>query len=246
VSTRRPSVRFFAATLFVGTAIATAMPATPASAQFLDFLFNRSRPAAPPPSVSAYAPAPSYSPFDRGRERAPAPRESASPSGGSVVYCVRLCDGRYFPIQRSRTTNAAQLCSSFCPAATTKIFSGGKIDHAVAGDGSRYAGLPNAFAYRERVVEGCTCNGRDAYGLVNTMAAADDPSLRRGDIVATNSGFVAYNGGSRAHAEFTPVASYPGVSSEWRQQLSETRIAPSNATPVPAEAILDRRAQLAR
>jgi hypothetical protein len=224
-------------------ALAVAMPATPASAQIFNFFFGSPRPATPPPAVSAYvSPYPGHGPADRD----PARREHATPSGPSVVYCVRLCDGRYFPIQRSRSSDAAQVCSSFCPASATKLFSGGKIDYATASDGSRYAGLPNAFAYRERVVESCTCNGRDAYGLVNSMTAADDPTIRQGDIVATNTGFVAYSGGTRQHTEFTPIESYPGVPADWRQRLSETKIVPSNATPVPAEAIRDRRAQLIR
>jgi hypothetical protein len=230
--------------LAAGATLVVCQPSTPASAQIFDFFFSRPRPAGPPASVSAYAdPYANYNPTDR--DRGP-PRESVAPSGPSVVYCVRLCDGRFFPIQRSHTVNAAQVCNSFCPATATKLFSGSRIEHAVARDGTRYAGLPNAFAYRERLVEGCTCNGRDTVGLANTMTAADDPTLRKGDIVVTNNGFVAYNGGSRKHAEFTPIESYPGVSSNWRHKLSETKIAPSNATAVPPEAIRDRRAQLAR
>ncbi|MGH6771345.1 MAG: DUF2865 domain-containing protein [Xanthobacteraceae bacterium] len=206
----------------------------PASAQLFNFLFGSPRGA--PPSASAYAnPFPTFNPFDRLREREPA-RHSGS-SGGSVVFCVRLCDGRYFPVQRHRNSNAAEVCSSFCPASPTKTFSGSRIDHASASDGARYASLENAFAYRERVVENCTCNGRDAYGLVNGMSAAEDPTLRKGDIVATNTGFVAYNGNRQQQAEFTPVESYPGVSSDWRQRLAETRIVPANATPVPPKLI---------
>ncbi len=116
------------------------------------------------------------------------------------------------------------------------MFSGAGIDHAVANDGSRYASLRNAFAYRERVVDNCTCNGRDPYGLV-TLNATDDPSLRPGDIVATNEGFVAFNGNGRRNAEFTPIESYSGLPAEWRQRLAQTRISPNNATPVPPEAI---------
>jgi hypothetical protein len=236
-----------AASLSVAAILAAALigSTAPASAQLFNFFFGSPRRAGPPPSASAYAnPYPTFNPFDRLREREPA-RQSGSP-GGSVVFCVRLCDGRYFPVQRHRNSNAAQVCSSFCPASPTKLFSGSRIDHAVASDGTRYAGLENAFAYRERVVENCTCNGRDAYGLVNGMSAADDPTLRRGDIVATNTGFVAYSG-SRQQAEFTPIASYPGLSAEWRRRLAETRIVPANATAVPPEAIRDamgRSAQL--
>jgi hypothetical protein len=168
------------------------------------------------------------------------------------VYCVRLCDGRYFPIQRTGRANAAQMCKSFCPAAETKVFSGGDIDHAAASDGTRYANLDNAFTYRERTVADCTCNGRDPYGLV-TLNPESDPTLQNGDIVATNEGFMVYNT-HRRHAEFTPVQSYSGLSAEWRHRLAQTRITPNNATPVSAATLRaraaaihdDRRVQLDR
>lgn len=202
---------------------------------------------------------PNYRPFDSYADpnsdvrSEPQERRPAAPSAPSAVFCVRLCDGRYFPIQRSRGVNPTELCNSFCPAAKTRIFSGAGIDHAVASDGSRYASLGNAFAYRERTVENCSCNGRDAYGLA-PLTTADDPTLRPGDVVATNDGFVAYNG-NRRNAKFTPIESYRGLSREWRKRLSETQIVPNNATPVPPEVIREgaagqngrnRRAQLDR
>jgi hypothetical protein len=211
------------------TVTAVIAPSPPAEAQGLfDFLFRGQRRPGTPPNASSYAD-PSYPGFDR-------ERVSGAPSGIAGTFCVRLCDGRYFPIQRSGGANPAQLCNSFCPAAETRMFSGAGIDHAVASDGTRYASLRNAFAYRERMVQGCTCNGRDPYGLV-ALNPVDDTSLRPGDIVATNEGFVAYSGGGRGGAEFTPIASYPGLSAEWRQRLAETRIAPNNATPIPPEAL---------
>ena len=91
-----------------------ALPATPAAAQgFFDFFFGSRRPG-PPPSASAYSdPYPSFNPFNGGRSE----ERRAAPSGPSAVFCVRLCDGRYFPVQHSGGTNPAQLCNSFCPAA---------------------------------------------------------------------------------------------------------------------------------
>ncbi len=211
-------------------ASAIILPAPTASAQGLfDFFFNGPRRHGPPPSANSYAD-PSYPGYSGERERV------AAPSGIGGTFCVRLCDGRYFPIQRHSGANPAQLCNSFCPAAETQIFSGSSIDHAAASNGSRYASLRNAFAFRERVVDNCTCNGRDAYGLV-TLNVAEDPSLRSGDIVATNEGFVAYNGNGRGNAEFTPIQSYSGLSQEMRQRLAQTRIVPNNATPIPPEAI---------
>ena len=217
---------------FAGLA-AAADPAPAAAQSLFDFFFNAVR-RPPPPSVSAYAD-PQSEPFG-GRPSDPAPRVE---SGPAVSYCVRLCDGRFFPIQRSAAT-PVEICNSFCPAAHTKIFSGSSIDHAVAHDGSRYADLGNAFVYRDRVVPGCTCNGKDAFGLVN-MQAAEDPTLRRGDVVATQDGFVAYNGSGRSRsADFTPIASASSVPAEARRQLAQTRIAPASTPAGPAETTTGR------
>ncbi|MGZ3283529.1 MAG: DUF2865 domain-containing protein, partial [Xanthobacteraceae bacterium] len=89
--------------------------------------------------------------------------------------------------ERHEGTAPEQTCSSFCPASRTKIYHGSSIEQAVATDGKRYADLSTAFVYREKLIEGCTCNGKSAFGLVST-SVQDDPTLRAGDIVATNSG----------------------------------------------------------
>jgi hypothetical protein len=132
--------------------------------------------------------------------------------------------------------SAAQACQAFCPASDTRLFAGSNIDYAVARDGSRYAALPNAYVYRRQLVEGCTCNGRDAFGLAN-IDIANDPTLRRGDVVATSEGLVAYTGDGNRRADFTPVESYAGFSKSYRETLSEIRVTPPgviNYTPVRA------------
>jgi hypothetical protein len=232
--------------LFTGlVTLAIALPATLASAQgqrgLFDFLFGSSR--NPSPSANSYA-----------DPNAPTAQPDSGPrfeAGASVVYCVRTCDGRYFPIQRSSGANAAQVCGSYCPAARTKIYSGSEIKQAVAQDGTRYSDAPNAFAYRDRLVAGCTCNGKDAVGLVTPATTEDDPTLRAGDIVATDRGFVAYNGGNSRQAgnDFTPIESFSGLSGDVRQRLAGTRIVPRNATPLPEQPVAsagDRRVQLGR
>ena len=227
----RPCVRGIAITGLL--AISTALTFETAAAEGLfGFLFGA--PQRPSASTSSYAD-PSYPQFNPFGSR-PAEPNVRIESGPSVSYCVRLCDGRFFPIQRSAAT-PVQVCNSFCPAARTKIFSGGAIEHAVASDGSHYSDLPNAFSYRTKTAADCTCNGKDAYGLVN-MSAEDDPTLRPGDIVATNTGLVAYNGtggGRKRTADFTPVQSYSGISGDMRRKLSETKV--ERAAPVePATA----------
>jgi hypothetical protein len=239
----------FARTIFIAgfAALAVAAVPAPAAAQNLfDFFFNGARPA-PPPSASAYA-----DPQAQFGAKPSDPAQRAE-TGPAVSYCVRLCDGRFFPIQRSAAT-PVEICNSFCPASRTKIFSGGSIDHAVAHDGTRYADLANAFVYRTRVVPGCSCNGKDAFGLA-PVKPAEDPTLRQGDVVATEGGFVAYSGGHKRGNDFTPIASASGVPAESRRQLAQTRIAPTSPHVDTAEVIgsrasardgNDRQAQLDR
>ena len=96
-------------------------------------------------------------------------KPAASATARSI--CVRTCDGRYFPLQRHAGATPAELCKSFCPAAKTMVFSGSKIDTAVAPNGTRYADLDNAFAYRDKVSDSCTCNGKDGLGLARVDAS---------------------------------------------------------------------------
>jgi hypothetical protein len=133
------------------------------------------------PQVSAYSdPA-----TPMGAPRFGAPSTPSIGGGGRyVAYCVRLCDGRHFPMQRHSNATSIQLCNAFCPAAKTQVFNGSQIDHAVATNGARYANLENAFVYREKIVSNCTCNGKDAFGLAK-IDVASDPTLKPGDIIAT-------------------------------------------------------------
>jgi hypothetical protein len=66
---------------------------------------------------------------------------------------------------------------------------------------------------------------KDGLGLARVDAAAD-PTLRQGDIVATDDGLAAYNGKSRT-AEFTPLNT---SSSEWARRLSEVKVEPAPAS----------------
>jgi hypothetical protein len=179
-------------------AAASISSAAPASAQGLfDFLFSKPRPRLPPPAFS-YA-----DPLDP-QTGGGVERISPNIGGPQVAFCVRLCDGRYFPIQRNANATPAQICQAVCPASKTKIFSGSVIDHAVAPDGNRYADLNNAYVYRNQLIANCTCNGKDSFGLA-PLDVNSDPTLRPGDMVATNDGVVAFRGRNSREAQFTPV-----------------------------------------
>ena len=128
--------------------------------------------------------------------------------GGGQAWCVRTCDGRYFPINASDNQNRAATCNSFCPASDTKIVYGGSIDNAATDNGKPYSELPNAFRYRNELVAGCTCTGKDQVGLAK-VEIDKDPTLRKGDIVAGEAGLVvATRGADRrgASMNFSPAS----------------------------------------
>jgi hypothetical protein len=201
-----------------------------ASAGFFDFLFNQN--AAPQvPQANAYA-----NPFAPPQPLPPIQAE-AGVGGGMYAHCVRMCDGRYFPILAHSGTPPAQLCQSFCPASATRVFFGSNIDSAMAANGERYAETSNAYVYRKQLNQNCTCNGRDPTGLAPVDVSLDT-TLRPGDVVATATGLVAYNGGRGASAQtadFTPVSDYPGLTGAIRAKLTEMKV-----TPVKAEIADDR------
>lgn len=201
-----------------------AAPIQPASAQgLLDALFGNYQPRhSLPPRVSAYS-----DPFGFGDERMQRrPAANYSGAGPSSGFCVRTCDGRYFPVKSSGGMSATELCNTFCPAAKTKVFGGSRIEHAVASDGTRYAGLDTAFLFRERKVDNCTCSSGGSLGLT-PLKPELDPTLRPGDVVATNEGLVTYSGNRRAKtAEFTPIEK-SGGSAEWKLRLMSLKVAPA-------------------
>ena len=130
------------------------------------------------------------------------------------------------------------MCQAFCPASPDQGFLRQfSIDSASSATGERYADSENAFAYRKALRADCTCNGRDAAGLAPVDLTLDT-SLRAGDVIATTNGLVAYSGikiGINQTAEFTPVASYPGLTTEVRARLGEMKVAPVAAEMVGEE-----------
>lgn len=169
--TRMSGKRLFGAGALAIGLIGAAIPAAHAQDFFSDLFggFGRGR----MPSMQM--------PFDDGpRMRVERPRVA---TGGGQAYCVRTCDGRYFPIASGDNQSRATVCNSFCPASKTEVVYGSSIDHAETEGGKAYSELPNAFKYRNEIVSGCTCNGKDQFGLAQ-VKIEDDPTLRKGDIVA--------------------------------------------------------------
>jgi hypothetical protein len=218
-------VRFRVAAMAASLVLMAVAAPEPASAGFFERLFGDIRRAVEP----SRAPSNGFvDPFRSLANHFNPPQEQlrGDAGGPAKAFCVRTCDGHFFPVQAHAGVSAAESCRSFCPASQTKLYGGSNIETASAGDGSRYRDLPNAFAYRKQLVTGCTCNGRNSFGLAR-LDAANDPTLRPGDIVATKTGLAAFTGNRNSAAEFTPVENYSRLSKTTREKLAETKVAPT-------------------
>ena len=181
---------------------------------------------APPPLVAPSRPAAR----PRARvpvveERAPrrhqeARRKVAHRTGGDKgdkqAWCVRTCDGRSFPLGAAEDDSRVALCNNFCPASTTEVVFGSAVDDAKTERGKSYSELPNAFRYRTEIVDGCTCNGKDQFGVA-AVSVETDPTLRKGDMVASGEGLMVTKrrAGKHAEAKFSPASAR--VSAKYRR-----------------------------
>ena len=230
--------------MLVAAAIAVPVALAPGASSaegLFDFLFGAPQKAQQhqaSPQANFFA-----DPFGTNPQAAPPPPRPAVASSGPA-FCVRSCDGRYFPLMRG-SASPVQMCQAFCPASPTKVFFGSSIDSAYAANGERYADSENAFVYRKELRANCTCNGRGPAGLAPVDLTLDS-SLRPGDVVATTNGLVAYSG-SRANSgqgssgqgsDFTPVASYSGLTANVRARLGEMKVAPVSAEMIASDAPL--------
>ena len=123
------------------------------------------------------------------------------------AWCVRGCDGRYFPISGPDNKSRAESCSNFCPASQTVLVYGDNIDNAVTDNGKPYSELPSAFHYRNELVAGCTCDGKHQIGLAQ-IGIDNDRTLRKGDIVAGPEGLEVANrdADARGAPNFSPLS----------------------------------------
>ncbi|MEW5423201.1 DUF2865 domain-containing protein [Amorphus sp. 3PC139-8] len=85
--------------------------------------------------------------------------------GGMKTWCVRLCDGFYFPVSYSTSSSNYRrdlaICQGRCPGADVSLYSHPSYldpeDMVSTVSGERYTALPTAFLYRDKVISGCGC-----------------------------------------------------------------------------------------
>jgi hypothetical protein len=197
-----------------------------AQGDFFDFLFGPSQP------YYGYPSRPSWRVM---RPRARMPRrpvryadpeplraDTDSMSGGG--YCVRACDGYYFPLIRSSVISGQQSCQFACPATRVQLYEGPSIEEARNAKGERYTALSTAFSFREKLTPGCSCNEPAESHDYYVRLSLKDPTLRTSDIVVGEKGAFVYSGSS--------LVSLSHASRQIRARLKE--LLPRKFTPVDA------------
>lgn len=230
MTARKVAALFKHAALFApAVLLLVAFAPSPASAQIFNTIMGSRHQSAPP---SAYArsgnPFADFLSIFRGDFYK---EDEQLKADAFAHYCVRTCDGKYFPVNRGGKGDISlgKVCEMMCPAAETRIFSGAGIENASAADGQKYMSLPNALAYRKGVVENCSCNGRDPFGVVS-IDLENDPTLRTGDFVVRTSGVQVFRGDGTPHkaADFTPIKNAPNMNPALVKQLMAIKILPNN------------------
>lgn len=151
--------------------------------------------------------------------------------GGPRAYCVRTCDGFFFPagpaLSSANGRQAQQFyCNQMCPNAEVLLYtveSSGSIEEAVGPNRQTYARLRTAFRFRNQLEAGCTCTGNATRGLAS-LPVTHDFTLRAGDVVVTEQGVRIFNGASRfpyRTADFVETRAYGRLPADVQRRVAE-------------------------
>ena len=100
-------------------------------------------------------------------------------AGGTYrTLCVRTCDGYYFPISFSTTSDRfpddERTCEAMCPGTEARLFyypnPGGGPEDMVSITGEPYTSLPTAFQYRTSIDSACTCKPAGGYQIATAQS----------------------------------------------------------------------------
>ncbi len=211
-------------TAAAGFALISSAPVEGRAEGLFEFLFG------PEPGQQAapqHAPsAPNRRARERGGEavgelRFARPRDGAGGGAGGFAtepaaggYCVRTCDGYFFPLIKSTHATRLQSCEFACPSAQMDIYDGASIETARNRKGQRYTALPHAFAFRDKPGGACACNDPNKSQAYFEKAARNDPTLQSGDIVVESEGALVYSG-----SKLVPLNSAAFMSSTLKNRL---------------------------
>lgn len=176
-------------------------------------------PATPAPARSSQPPA------SRPAQSAARPT-AASYASGPRAYCVRSCDGYFFPVgpaMSGASARAQQMtCDTLCPGADMAVYvtgSHGDIEDARGPRGQRYAALGTAFRFRQGLERTCSCQGG---GGLARLPITHDFTLRPGDLVVGETGVRIFRGGARfpyRNRDFVEAAAYGRLPADIRRRV---------------------------
>lgn len=155
----------------------------------------------------------------------------ARADGSSKSYCVRSCDGYFFPIGATARGDGRQVqaaaCNAMCPGAAVRLFStrDGSIENARTEGGQLYSATATAFRYRDRLEPGCSCQSNVTQGLAR-LSLSQDHTLRTGDVVVTEQGVRVFRDGGRfpyQPRDFMTAQAYGRLSPDIRRRVLEIR-----------------------
>lgn len=119
---------------------------------------------------------------------------------GGAGFCVRACDGFYFPLgaKAQDGKSDAEMCSFVCPGTQMEVFRsrGEDMSLAVGVTGRLYKDLPSAFAYRKASIPACGCQKPGSYAEWAKRLLAD-PTLKSGDIIVNEQSAALFTGSVR-------------------------------------------------
>ena len=197
---------------------------------------------------------------DRSRSEAEQSRSASGENvGGARAFCVRTCDGYFFPAGpvtsgEARTAQQSS-CSAMCPGAEVALYSvgnRGSIEEAVNARGQTYAALRTAFRFRQGLDRTCSCQGLATAGLAR-LPITHDVTLRAGDVVVTETGVQVFRGAPRfpyRAQDFVAARAYGRLPPDVRRRVEEIQAgiqARDNGTAAPVGRLPQAiRAQAAR
>jgi hypothetical protein len=158
------------------------------------------------------------------RERQASSGDDHRAASGSR-YCVRTCDGYYFPLSsRGAVGQDAEACQASCPGAPMEVFTRADddgIEDATSIKGKSYSELPASLSYRTQLTQACSCKIEKKRGFA---ALLEDATLVRGDIVVTEKGVYVFVGGNKfpyRESDFVPLNEVRGLSRKVMTYLAD-------------------------
>ncbi|TLG72822.1 DUF2865 domain-containing protein [Methylocystis sp. B8] len=195
-----------------------------AQGDFFEFLFGPSQPYYGYPSRPSWRVMRPRAPRRPVHYANPDPLRADTDSMSGGGYCVRACDGYYFPLIKSSVISGQQSCQFACPATRVQLYEGPSIEEARNAKGERYTSLSTAFSFREKLTPGCSCNEPAESHDYYIRLSLKDPTLRTSDIVVGEKGAFVYSGSS--------LVSLMHASRQIRARLKA--VLPRKFTPVDA------------